>query len=295
MTQHIEDLKFIHDSLIAQFEAIEESTDLDITDRKRDLTTNNFRRIDFQTKDKWNTIRRSVRHVLLQINEAEKITKLSDDPDIEYESHESYGMLQLTAPTGQGNLFGSTVKHQHYLSLTISRAEIKRDLNTDWVHPTEELIVVNLSHAQWGKFLSSTGSTGVPCTITRYLSRGMERPTFVNKRSQFTKEFQADMAKIAEELRVIQGDMVDKLNSRDTLKRGDRTEMAKRLDKLTSALTSRLGFVARCWDESIEGSISEAKIEVETYINSIIQQAGLSSIENKADQILTLGSSEDNK
>jgi hypothetical protein len=41
------------------------------------------------------------------------------------EKHESYGMVHLGRIQGTTRLFGSSVKHQHYISITIRTAIIE--------------------------------------------------------------------------------------------------------------------------------------------------------------------------
>jgi hypothetical protein len=89
-----------------------------------------------------------------------------------YEVHPAFGMIRASRMSvggaGQGAvLFDSDIKHGHTVRLTISRASRKRDLHTDWNHPGQELIEVEMSEAQWASFVSSMNTTGVPCTLRR--------------------------------------------------------------------------------------------------------------------------------
>ena len=63
-------------------------------------------------------------------------------------------------------LFDSDVRHQHFVTVTLSRGVRKRDLNRDWLHAREEIIEVAMSEAQWASFVSTMNTgNGVPCTI----------------------------------------------------------------------------------------------------------------------------------
>ena len=81
----------------------------------------------------------------------EKITK-----------HPSFGVIQLNRTTGATRLFGSSVDHLSYISLTISRAELHRDQHAEHFYPTEDVVRVELSPAtrmRWICLLSSTPPT----------------------------------------------------------------------------------------------------------------------------------------
>lgn len=85
------------------------------------------------------------------------------------ESHPAFGVV--TVHRGSGTrvaLFQSDVLHQETVTLAIRGATRVRYLNSDWVHPTETIVEVEVSLAQWGAIVSSVGlGSGVPVTIRR--------------------------------------------------------------------------------------------------------------------------------
>jgi hypothetical protein len=84
-----------------------------------------------------------------------------------YETHPAFGHIYVNRVSSNPGavLFDSDIKHQHYMTLRLSTAERKRDLSQDWINPRERLFEVAMSEAQWASFVSSVGSSGVPCTI----------------------------------------------------------------------------------------------------------------------------------
>lgn len=42
--------------------------------------------------------------------------------------HPAYGSISVSHVTGNANLYGSDFAHQHYVTITISRSELRRDL-----------------------------------------------------------------------------------------------------------------------------------------------------------------------
>lgn len=95
------------------------------------------------------------------------------------ESHESWlliraGKVSSMGPRGGARLFDSEIGHQHYIVVTISRCWRKRDLKRDWMHATQTLAEIAMSHAQWGAFVSSFGDGGgVPATLQFLVGDGM--------------------------------------------------------------------------------------------------------------------------
>jgi hypothetical protein len=85
------------------------------------------------------------------------------------ETHPAFAVVTVTRSSGTPRaLFQSDLRHQETITLSISEADRIRDLNHDRVHPTRELIEVEMSLAQWGSVVSSMGiGSGVPVTLRR--------------------------------------------------------------------------------------------------------------------------------
>ena len=51
-------------------------------------------------------------------------------------THESYGLLQISRfQGGDRTYFGSSIEHDHGVSLEVHEGELHRDLHSDWYHP----------------------------------------------------------------------------------------------------------------------------------------------------------------
>jgi hypothetical protein len=85
------------------------------------------------------------------------------------ESHPAFGSIsasRISCTPGQV-LFDSDILHDRVIRVRIGRMVRIRDLKTDRLHPTRELIEVDMSEAQWASFVSSMNTQGVPCTLRR--------------------------------------------------------------------------------------------------------------------------------
>lgn len=92
---------------------------------------------------------------------------LTDDNGTLREEHPAFALASIVRGHGTSRtLFQSDTRHTNTVTLRISHADRTRHLNRDWVHPTNELIEVEMSEAQFGALVSSAGSgSGVPVTL----------------------------------------------------------------------------------------------------------------------------------
>jgi hypothetical protein len=90
-------------------------------------------------------------------------------PDEIEETHESYGVLHIARVSGSSRrLFGSSVKHGHFFTLTISRAKRIAGQFGERFHDTTRICEVDLTAAQFVDAITTMNQgSGIPCTITR--------------------------------------------------------------------------------------------------------------------------------
>ena len=69
-------------------------------------------------------------------------------------THPAFGMARFSRVSGDNRLYGSAVRHQHFISLCIMRGSYQHDLGRDWYHGGEELIEVFLSASQFAEMLT---------------------------------------------------------------------------------------------------------------------------------------------
>src|SRR5271157_1249307 len=98
------------------------------------------------------------------------------DDDETIDKHESYGMIGINRVSGATNLFGSEALHHSFIRIEIRRAEMRRSLSNDWPYANSvPLIVVDLSHTQFGSLITSPGiGNGVTCTLKSVNGEEME-------------------------------------------------------------------------------------------------------------------------
>jgi len=110
----------------------------------------------------------------------------------EYKKHKSWGSLQISRVSGQVNLYGSHVTHQHFIEMRILASERKHDLGQDWYYAGgEPYIVVQMSSAQFAEAITSlnTSMSGTPCTIRYFNGEDFPRPPAEESEGERSKEY----------------------------------------------------------------------------------------------------------
>ena len=207
----------------------------------------------------------------------------------EKDKNPAYGMLAFHRVTGgDPNLFGSSVQHNEKLQLTLKEGSVSRGLNTDWYHGERTLFEVEMSYTQFAELISAMNvGDGIPVTI-RYTKESGNIPGLktTNKRTQFLDEFKdanarssATAKELIENLRII-------FNEKRPIKAAERNQILSMLTQLYNAVNSHNEFMLNQFDEAMEGISTEAKGEVEAFVQTKMNSLALAALhENGAFEI----------
>lgn len=204
------------------------------------------------------------------------------------EDHPAYALVGASRSSSHPGTYltGSDFRHQHFVVISIQRARLSRGLSSDHFHGTGEPEIVNvaLSEAQWATFVSTLNmGAGVPATLTRVA--GVEVPSIApitDRREQHRQEIGDTLNDALAHLDAIIGSSAPKATR-------NHAAMAKQ------ELLANLPFVAKRFDEHAEETVEKAKIEVEAYLTSAVQRAGLQALGGKPMLELTDGDPEPNR
>lgn len=85
------------------------------------------------------------------------------------EAHPAFGSISVTRISAHPGevLFDSEIAHQQLVRVRLGGMRRQRDLNRDWLSPTETMVEIDMSESQWAAFVSSFNTNGVPCTLRR--------------------------------------------------------------------------------------------------------------------------------
>lgn len=197
----------------------------------------------------------------------------------EGETHSAFGMISANRlqSTPGAVLFDSDIQHQNTVVVSISRAERERDLNRDWIHPSKELIEVQMSEAQWASFVSSMNTVGVPCTLLHVGGERADNLEFAPRLEQSMRETHEAAERafggIQEALRIFE----------DAAPGKGRAEALGGLKAAINNAVPNVDFAGKSLSEHAENVVQKARADVEAII---LQKATQMGIEAPASPLL---------
>ncbi len=194
------------------------------------------------------------------------------------ERHESFGQLRVSKISGDIDLFESNIQGNGAVLIEISRAKIDRHLNHNWIHSTEDLIEVYLSPLQWAEAITvAMNTSGVPCTINRFNKKKMSPPPIKDARKLISKELSEDLDTRFEKVNEAHGKLEIILSKSGSIKK---TELRSIFETLTEGLRhfeSNANYTKKCFEESVERTVMDAKQQIHHHISCKIHELGLES------------------
>ena len=182
--------------------------------------------------------------------------------------HPSWGKINISRVSGQATLFRSSLQHNHFISLTISKARVVDSGGaSDFLMSDEELIEVYMSETQFARMITSIGmGEGAPCTINRHGGESVEDCP-EQDRKQFVidahDEHLADHdSKMRELLGRLQRMKTDK--HRPTLK--ELGEIVHELSCYTGNFKTSHKYYREQFTEEVEEILDDARTEIEAHI-----------------------------
>lgn len=199
-------------------------------------------------------------------------------------THPAYGTVELSRISCNPpmTLFGSDVKHGNFIALRINTAKKYSDGNHDFIHSDKQLVEVYLSGVQFGELLTSMNyGSGVPCTINRR-ETDFNIPAIIDESTPVSESRKALQIRI-DRLMKNANDMIVKtenLLSQKTINKKELKEIQNNLYTIKLELNENISYVAKSFDEKMDITVSHAKGEVEAFISSTINKAGIKAINN---------------
>ncbi len=209
----------------------------------------------------------------------------------EKKTHPSYVMVGFTRVNSSNGVgfFGSKIKSNSFITLSIKRAEVARRHAHDYIHAREILMELRLSPNQFAELLTSMNcGDGVPGTLELFNHERVEEPPYESELNQFKQEIAESEPKI-EDLLVELERAIDesKLSKRDT-------ERIKRIIiGLRNALTGYIPFIIKTAYNSLEKAVVEAKGAVDSFYTGLLMRLGVKTLKESATVELIEGSQDD--
>lgn len=198
----------------------------------------------------------------------------------EIQKHESFGQLYFGRTNNNGTKFyGSELDQDHYISMELRNSEVQRDLSKEWHHATNLLARVRMTSGQFAEMITSLNNgSGVCCTVEYAEGRKMQPLPFNESRKEFVhRKFEDRMKMFADTIRENQRKAKD-IVKKKTLSKQDIHDLTHQLEWLTGEVERNIPFFAKCFQETMDEVVHEAKTEVENAIQHKINTLGLNAL-----------------
>lgn len=200
-------------------------------------------------------------------------------------THESFGQIQISRVNGNGtNFYGSELDQDHFITMELHHSEVKRELTRDWYYNRGSIVKVRMTSGQFAELLTSLNNGGGTCCTIEYIEGKRINPFQQQEsRKEFVhRKFEDRMKMFANTIRE-QQNKAKELVKKKTLSKADMHSLQMHLEWLTGEVERNIPFFAKCFQETMDEVVYEAKTEVENAIQHKINVLGLDALhkENK--------------
>ena len=205
------------------------------------------------------------------------------------ETHPSYGMIRAGRVSGgHSNLYGSSVSHQHFITIEISHGARDRHLSTDWYTTGESIVRVDLSANQFAEMLTNMNSSGVPCTLSYIDRKPMPACPERHIRQEVQDEFETQMRGLCEDALIAEQKMAELVKPGRSIKKSDIHDLQRSFAGAVASLRSSVPFAQECFNEACDKAATEAKAEVDAAFTHLIAKLGMESAKEKITELLEM-------
>ena len=199
--------------------------------------------------------------------------------ETEKHSHPSFGQIYFGRVNSNGTEFyGSELAQDNYIQMELSESEIHRELTQDRYYANKMLARVRMSAGQFAEMITSMNrGSGVCCTIEYLSGKVSELPKQESRKEFVHRKFEDRMKMFANNIRENQR-KAKEIVKKKTLSKQDIHDLTHQLEWLTQEVESNIPFFAKCFQETMDEVVHEAKTEVENAIQHKINTLGLNAL-----------------
>lgn len=208
---------------------------------------------------------------------------MNESKEQERYSHPSFGQIRFSRVNGRANFYGSELEQDHFITMEVTNSEIDRSLARDWYHSTHNSVLkLRMSAGQFSELITSLNQgDGVPCTLEYVNNKKVEALPFQESRKEFVhRKFEDRMKEFGNSIREKQ-QHAKELVKKKTLSKSDIHDLTHHLEWLTGEVERNIPFFAKCFQETMDEVVREAKTEVENAIQHKISVLGLEALHNQ--------------
>ena len=185
-------------------------------------------------------------------------------------SHPSYGLIHFSRSSGSSHCFMSEFSTDTYITLTIRRSELQRNLSQSWLSPKELLVKVRLSHHQFAELITSLNSgVGTPCTL-EWIKGDGPLPPFSpppTSSSLFESEFDSQLSESLDLLSQLSDSLVS-LQSQPRISKKDISPLISLVSSVHRLLSENIPFISSSFKNDISSKLNQAKVDLSAWLSS---------------------------
>lgn len=209
------------------------------------------------------------------------ITESSHAGDVSQKiSHPAYGLISCSRPSGgRKEMFGSDLRHDNTVTIRIANAIEERSLGRSWYYEKGQIIELDMTEAQWAKFVSSHGMSGTPVTL-RYIRDEGEIPWIESQNSKADyseKEFENLIKKHMQHAQNALNQVKD-LVAKGKAGKKELENLEKVIWHMVERFPDSAAFAVKTFREETEEMVEGAKIEIEASLTALVQNTGIEAL-----------------
>ena len=215
-----------------------------------------------------------------------------DGPLGEYEeTHPAFGQVSFHRVQGHpGKLYGSNLDDHHtFITLEVKTSKRVHHGN-DWHFSKDLLIEVNLSAAQFAELLTTMNvGSGTPCTLRYVAPNGQgEIPEIPmdqeSEASRVEEQFRERLRKKVEKLKHNENE-IQKILEKKNIGKKDRETIKALVYESYRFFVDAAPYAVQTFSEATQKLVSSAKAEVDAFITSVVQKAGMEALVEQSKQL----------
>lgn len=194
----------------------------------------------------------------------------------------SYGLIEIVRVNCHPSrpMFGSNILHNSYINIKIYKAKVSRDLSNEWYFARDLVTSINLTANQFVELLTAINvGGGITCTIEQDQKGRYTYEPDDSVKDKIESEFKNSMKNLSGNLNEIYKEFTSICEDKRPTKKELRS-MKSRLELAVQQINNSLPFVENQFARSVDKIVVEAKGEIESFFNNILQQIGLDQVKS---------------
>jgi hypothetical protein len=196
-------------------------------------------------------------------------------------SRQTYGSIE------GASLFGSSVKNHQVISLRITKADLTRNLSSDWINgDLKPIIEVLLTPLQFAEMLTTLNvGSGVPATLVQHNGERFNIPELPSHAEQFRDEIKDDLETVISRMREAEKAITDLIEDPRPVGKAVRKNLRDMVASYRNFIEEYIPFIISQFAKQMNRTVLEAKADVDAFVQETIVKTGIAELKKQAPQI----------